>query len=274
MTSSIGCGSLTVNVRPRAISCSLGTAAFLFLCSCNPLFRAGLSTDCEEFLRVPHNGRDATFRTYTLEKQVNVYLCMMNKEPPAMGLAEPIADRGEEVIPYLLERLKEQRTDYARDDILYIFELLSEKGHLRNRADVLDRIREAISMMKNAGRKQMSLERLDRIRENNQRAHPSSPQGRQPSNNRLLKPLFPSVPALPLRGLHGEPDQFKVSVVEIEDVTTSDSAAFGAATRTSMPMFKMIQFRLSIRPDTASSEKAFKLLNALASISARVGVAV
>ena len=132
-------------------------------CSCNPFFWAQQSPECREFYKLHPQQRHTKFRTFSLDKQIDIYLCGMKREPPDTGLADVIAERGEKIIPDLVERLKAEKEGYAQDNIIHIFELMSEKGYLHGRRDVIALIREVIAGMKNKLRKEVSQERLEKI---------------------------------------------------------------------------------------------------------------
>lgn len=134
--------------------------------SCNPFFRSQASKECKEYLNLHPDQRLSQFQSYPIEKQVSVYLCMARREAPDLGLAESIAKQGESVIPYLVERLKSEPDEYDQRKIILIFEVLSENGHLRAKQDVLTCIREVVSSMKDAGHKEIAVERLQAIEQN------------------------------------------------------------------------------------------------------------
>jgi hypothetical protein len=52
------------------------------------------------------------------------------KEPPAMELAGPIAERGGEAVPFLLNKLNVDKGDIAVRDILLIFETMETSGSI------------------------------------------------------------------------------------------------------------------------------------------------
>lgn len=108
----------------------------------------------------------AKFRTYPIEKQLDVYLCAMHVEPPDLGLADEIAKQGEPVIPALIERLKSSEREIDQEDIIYVFEVMSDSGTLRGRKDVIADISQVIDNMKISQVKQASEERLKKIQIN------------------------------------------------------------------------------------------------------------
>jgi hypothetical protein len=62
--------------------------------------------ECRDVIDVPREQGYAKFRSYPLEKQLDVYLCAMHVEPPDIGLADEIAERGDSAIPPVIQKLK------------------------------------------------------------------------------------------------------------------------------------------------------------------------
>lgn len=122
--------------------------------------------DCRDVIDVSREQGYAKFRTYPIEKQLDVYLCAMHVEPPDLGLADEIAKQGEPVIPALIERLKSSEREIDQEDIIYVFEVMSDSGTLRGRKDVIADISQVIDNMKISQVKQASEERLKKIQIN------------------------------------------------------------------------------------------------------------
>jgi hypothetical protein len=75
------------------------------------------------FFRQPRETRLERMRRYSVEDQYKIYRFGHDKiEPPALFLAEPIAERGVAVIPFLVEQLKIDKEDLAVRDILYLLQ--------------------------------------------------------------------------------------------------------------------------------------------------------
>jgi hypothetical protein len=119
--------------------------------------------ECRDVIDVPREQGYAKFRTYPLEKQLDVYLCAMHVEPPDMGLANEIAERGDSTIPAVMQKLKTSETEIDQEDLIYLLEVMSERGLLRGRKDVIAAIAQAIDSMKISQVKQRSEERLKKI---------------------------------------------------------------------------------------------------------------
>lgn len=128
-----------------------------------------MSSDCKEFFSVPLDQQGKALSTYPLEKQLDLYRCGMNRRPPASYLAKYIADGGENAIPVLLEKLETENDELTQYGVIDIFEVMSIKGHLRNRPDVINRIRQVVIRMKISTFKQMAQESLEKIEKNSVR---------------------------------------------------------------------------------------------------------
>jgi hypothetical protein len=119
--------------------------------------------ECKQFLDQPRQQRQEQFKTYPIEKQLDMYLCAMKVEAPDLSLADKIADGGETAIPSLIERLKAGQREIDQEDIIYVFEVMSDRGLLRGRKDVIAEISRVIDNMKISQEKQASEERLKKI---------------------------------------------------------------------------------------------------------------
>ena len=137
---------------------------FLLYCLCLACNSSSMSNECREFFSLPASQREKLFITYSLDDQLSIYRCGMNRRPPDTYLANYIADRGEAAIPVLLTKLEIDKDELTQLAIVNIFEMMSVKGHLRNRADVISRIRQVVTRMQVSvlrGRAEESLTRIE-----------------------------------------------------------------------------------------------------------------
>jgi hypothetical protein len=107
-----------------------------------------LSSDCRKFFQLSSKDQEAQFRAYAVDKQVDLYLCGMNREPPEIAYAAHIAEGGEKNIPYLIQRLKAEPLEINQTRIIDIFTVLAIKGHLRGRQDIVVQLEDVASKMK------------------------------------------------------------------------------------------------------------------------------
>lgn len=127
---------------------------------------ASMPRECREFFNLPSRERENIFRTYSVDKQVDIYLCGMNREPPEIGYATYIAEGGEKNIPYLLQRLRAERLEIVQTRLIDIFTVMAIKGQLRGRKDVVGELDDIVSKMEYEPVKREALMYLEEIRKN------------------------------------------------------------------------------------------------------------
>jgi hypothetical protein len=72
----------------------------------------------------------------------------MKNEPPDLSLASDIANRGEEANGPVLVKLKSTSNEGDQYDLIYVLEVMSERGYLRGKKDVIAQISNVIDGMK------------------------------------------------------------------------------------------------------------------------------
>jgi hypothetical protein len=122
--------------------------------------------ECTEFLDLPRQQRESQFKSYSVEKQIDMYLCARKVEPPQLGFAYDIADGGENAVPIVVQKLKATDKEIDQQDLIYVLEVMSDRGLLRGRKDVIADISDVIDKMKISQAKQSSLESLKKIEAN------------------------------------------------------------------------------------------------------------
>jgi hypothetical protein len=123
-----------------------------------------MPSEYKEFFALPLSQQLEQFRTYPVSKQLDLYLYDWNYIHPAkVGFAYTIAERGETVAPFLVDRLILERNEHSQDAIIHIFEVMYERGLLRTGNHVVQTIRHVVANMKNSDIQQLSNERLLKI---------------------------------------------------------------------------------------------------------------
>lgn len=107
--------------------------------------------------RLPRKQQAEEFKKYPLEQQVDIYIyAIQGAEPPATQFGDFLASNGKKVIPLVLKRLKEEKSDRVR---LYLIEVLysmhTEYCRLKDEKEVVETIRAVISDMKDATYKRL-----------------------------------------------------------------------------------------------------------------------
>ena len=150
-----------ISLRTTAIAVCL--LSCLGVTGCPP---PAMSTECRDFFLRPASERERLFPTYGLDKQLELYRCGMNRRPPDTSLPLLIAERGEGVIPTLLDKLEAEKDELFQYGIIDIFEVMSVKGYLRDRRDVVDRIRRVVAKMRISTFREMAEKDLSKIEQN------------------------------------------------------------------------------------------------------------
>lgn len=103
---------------------------------CNPP-----SSECDAFYKLPRDRQHSEFRALPIEKQLDIYICgTLRRHPPDIELAYDIAEGGKNVIPSLLERTRFEKDDAAKEELIYVFQVMCDAGYLTDRGDVIDEL--------------------------------------------------------------------------------------------------------------------------------------
>jgi|ERR1700678_4335814 hypothetical protein len=123
----------------------------------------------EFFFNNPPATRVERMKQYSLGDQYRIFRYGSDKfEPPIMGLAKPIAEKGKTVIPFLLEKLRPQPDDITVRDVLTVFETMNTIRSYDVKSDrvVMDALRSSVSAMKDEGWRNVASQKLQRIDSN------------------------------------------------------------------------------------------------------------
>jgi hypothetical protein len=123
--------------------------------------------DYVDLMNLPPEERRLEFRKLPIEKQVEFYLIRASHSHPSdLSFADDIAARGEDAIPYLLERLEKEPEDYRKEHIMWIFQQIHVNAiDLRNRKEVIDALERVVEKMKDPFWKESSQTTLQFIKE-------------------------------------------------------------------------------------------------------------
>jgi hypothetical protein len=122
--------------------------------------------ECRAFLNLPREQRHAEFRTYEIEKQLDVYLCTSKSELPDVGLADEVANRGEVAMGPIIAKLESVQSEADKYEMIHLLEVMSERGYLRGKKEVIAQISDVIDEMKLDPIKQRSVASLKKIQLN------------------------------------------------------------------------------------------------------------
>ena len=121
----------------------------------------------ESFFNKPLGDRLDRLRQYSLEDQYKIFRYGNDRiEPPLMGLADPIAERGAAAIPFLLRQLDSKADDLAIRDILMIFATMaySKSYDVKSDEPLMTMLASKVSGMKDKEWQEICLKMLQRIK--------------------------------------------------------------------------------------------------------------
>lgn len=147
-----------------------GTCCFtlFLLISLSCLQQCGSKTPPEykELFQLPEQQREARFKQFSIEKQVDIYTYAMYVEPPLTEFARYVANNERKAIPFLLARLKEEKSDTSKAHLIYVFKEMHEYHYsLKDERETVVSLERVIGDMKDEYRKKQCEEYLKTIKE-------------------------------------------------------------------------------------------------------------
>ena len=121
----------------------------------------------QSFFNKPAAGRVERLRQYSLEDQYKIFRYGNDRiEPPAMELADPIAERGSSAVPFLRARLDSAVDDQAIRDIVLIFQTMarSRTYEVRSDASLMAELTSKVAQVKNKEWQEICMTMLQRIK--------------------------------------------------------------------------------------------------------------
>jgi hypothetical protein len=139
-------------------------ACLLFLLFICPRCGESMPSACKEFYSLTATQQNEIFKNYSIERQYKIYRCgTTQRHPPDMGLAIYIAEGGQKNIPFLLTQLGDEGDEAMQRYIIFVFELMANRGYLRGRNDVAKQVESVVAKMKVPFLKEVSQESLNKI---------------------------------------------------------------------------------------------------------------
>lgn len=115
---------------------------------------------------MPEQQREARFKQFSIEKQVDIYTYAMYVEPPLTEFARYVANNERKAIPFLLARLKEEKSDTSKAHLVYVFKEMHEYHYsLKDEPETVVSLERVIGDMKDEYRKKQCEEYLKTIKE-------------------------------------------------------------------------------------------------------------
>src|SRR4051812_34884047 len=122
---------------PKAIMIATVSAVLACLTCCIGVGSCQRQSIEKQFFAGPASTRIERLRQYSLEDQYRIFRYGNDRfEPPLLGLAKPIAERGRTAVPFLLEKLNSNPDDITVRDALQIFETMSSTKSYEVKSDL------------------------------------------------------------------------------------------------------------------------------------------
>lgn len=84
-------------------------------------------SEYEEFFKLPLAQQHREIDNYPFDKQIEIYLvAVAMRHPPDYGFAYDIAHNGEIAVPFLVERLNNEQSEFTQQHIIYVFQIMAE----------------------------------------------------------------------------------------------------------------------------------------------------
>ena len=108
-----------------------------------------MPAEYETLFRLPSHEREAKFKQFPIEKQVDVYIYAMYVEPPKTEFLRYLASNGEKAVPFLLARLEIEKSDTRKAILVNVFEEIHRYyASLRNDEATITVLERIVSNMK------------------------------------------------------------------------------------------------------------------------------
>ncbi|HYX71509.1 MAG TPA: hypothetical protein VE732_01955 [Nitrososphaera sp.] len=138
----------------------------LFYSACGPKTPDGCD-EARAFFNLPSGEQLPEFRNLSAEKQLEYVICDYRYTHPfSVTFVRILAQRGDEVIPLLAEKIKTERDANNLEAVIYVLEIMFKDGTVKNKGTALQQIRQATVEMKCDSSKERCNERwkdIDRI---------------------------------------------------------------------------------------------------------------
>jgi hypothetical protein len=133
-----------------------------------PVFAEQQQRVVTEFFRGPVATRQTRLRSYRLEDQYKIFRYGNDHiHPPAIGLADPIAERGASAVDFLVTQLEAASDALSVRDIALLFERMSltRSYDVGANSTVMSLLEEKVSALEDAGARDTCEQMLRRIRQ-------------------------------------------------------------------------------------------------------------
>jgi hypothetical protein len=107
--------------------------------------------ECRQLCSLPEGQQHQTFKSFPVEKQVDLYLgckdkksCWRDSVSPQDDFGRWMAEDGK-AASFLAERLKAEKNDDNKRDIIYVLRLMAVSGHLKGQRHIAEVVNQAVA---------------------------------------------------------------------------------------------------------------------------------
>ena len=121
---------------------------------------------CKSFIELPLEQQQARFKTCPLEQQLELYHCAMRQSPPIMGYEYEIAGHGEKIVPILIEKLRIEKEDDSKLELIRILQVMSKRTDVHNKQDMIEQVGRSVSSIRFYQMRQKAQDMFEDIKKN------------------------------------------------------------------------------------------------------------
>lgn len=124
----------------------------------------GTSQEFKEFYALSRDKQKEQMMKMPIDKQIDFHLYAMRRHPADKRFAEDIAAQGENVVPDVIRRFRNEEKDYRKTDILYILVEICRTKKCEEDKELIAKVSNGISLMKDEIQKNYALKTLSFIK--------------------------------------------------------------------------------------------------------------
>jgi len=118
------------------------------------------------FFALPLQRQHEEFRTYSLDKQYEIFIYSMQRRHPAdLSFAYDIASKGQPAAGFLSGKLQGTSNEWTQENIIYVFEVMAKQKYYSVSSDrkLITQLRRAVTSMKRTDTRENSERSLKTI---------------------------------------------------------------------------------------------------------------
>ncbi len=122
--------------------------------------------ECWKFSNLSLEEQEVAFAHRPPNEQLDIALCGLNMEPSDDRFADEFVKGGEQNVPFLLQRLRKEKSETIQEHILSIFQTMAKEKMLKGKVDLYTELESVVDKMTFESTKAWSRKHLEAIRIN------------------------------------------------------------------------------------------------------------